>query len=100
MSAIYLPLPRSQMNHLRLDFIAHLSFQYEPHLRLFQAQIVPLSQDAIDPMGLQFETVDALLKIRESEIEIYTDDHEAPVRFLIQEAPDQHEQLWWTIFLV
>ncbi|MGG6265409.1 hypothetical protein ACQ4M3_24490 [Leptolyngbya sp. AN03gr2] len=86
------------MNLLRLNFLERLSFQYEPDLRLFQAQIAPLLQDAIDQMGLQFETVDALLRIRESEIEIYTDDREAPVRFVIQEAPDQHEQLQWTVF--
>lgn len=88
------------MNLLRLKFIEHLSFQFEPHLRLFQAQTAPLSEEAIDQLGFQFETVDAYLRIRESDIEIYTDDREAPVRFVIQEAPDQCEQLQWTVFPV
>jgi hypothetical protein len=99
MTAIYLPLPHSQMNLLRLNFIEHLSFLYEPHLRMFQAQIAPLSQNAIDQLGVHFETVDAFLRIRESEIEVYTDDREVPVRFVVQEAPDQHDQPQWTVFL-
>jgi hypothetical protein len=98
MAVIYLPLPHSQMNLLRLNFIEHLSFQYEPHLKMFQAQVAPLSQNAIAQLGFQFETVDAFLRIRESEIEIYNDDRETPVRFVVQEAPDQYEQLQWTVF--
>lgn len=99
MIGIYLPLPQSQMNRSRVAFLKRLVFQYDTDLHLFQAHIAPFPQHEIDQLGIRFETVDAFLKIRESDLEIYTDDHEAPVRFVIQEAPDHHEQLQWTVFL-
>ncbi|BAS60042.1 hypothetical protein LBWT_X1140 (plasmid) [Leptolyngbya boryana IAM M-101] len=45
-----------------------------------------------------FENVDHSLRIRESEIEIYVDELDPRVRSMIQDAPDQHECLCWTIF--
>ncbi|WP_156427131.1 hypothetical protein [Leptolyngbya sp. NIES-2104] len=86
------------MNRSRVEFVERLAFRYEPDLALFQARIAPLSPFEVKRMGLRFETVCALLRIRESEIEVYTNDREAPVRFVIQEAPDQRDQLQWTIF--
>ncbi|MGG6270524.1 hypothetical protein ACQ4M3_37895 [Leptolyngbya sp. AN03gr2] len=98
MLGIYLPLPQSEMNCSRVEFVERLVFRYDPDLRLFQAQIAPLSLFEVKRIGLRFEIVDAWLRIRESEMEVYTDNCEAPVQFVIQEAPDQHEQLQWTIF--
>lgn len=74
MIGIYLPLPQSQMNQSRVAFLKGLEFQYDTDLHLFQAQIAPLSQCKINQLGVQFEIVDAFLRIRESDIEIYTDD--------------------------
>lgn len=99
MIGIYLPLPQSEMNCLRVEFVERLAFRYDSNLRLFQAQIAPSPPLEVKRMDLQFEIVNAWLRIRESEIEVYTDDREAPVRFVIQEALDQREQLQWTIFL-
>lgn len=98
MIGVYLPLPQSQMNTLRLAFLKRLVFQYEPDLQLFQSQTRPLPPDEINQLGLCFENVDRSLRIRESEIEIYVNALDPPVRFVIQEAPDQHECLCWTIF--
>jgi hypothetical protein len=55
MIGIYLPLPHSQMNHFRVEFLKRLTFQYEPDLNLFQAQTVPLSPHEINQLGLCFE---------------------------------------------